>query len=105
MNWQQIGGSDYANGHIHHVLLKKYYQSAEEDLTMTLDIVGLPPNAQYCEGGEGALSHESIQALELIEFVACCQNCELININYKSLKTRDKNLKCCVFSHSLVNKV
>ena len=47
---------------------------------------------------------ESIQPLELIEFVVCW-NCELININYKSLKTRDKNLKCCVFSHSLVNKV
>jgi hypothetical protein len=47
---------------------------------------------------------ESIQPLELIEFVVCW-NCELIHINYKSLKTRDKHLKCCVFSHSLVNKV
>ena len=53
--WGQIGGSDFADGHLRHDQVKKYYQSAGEDPTMTSDIVGRPPTNQYCGGGGGGV--------------------------------------------------
>ena len=69
----------FCNGHFCHVPLKQYYQSAWKDLTMTSDIVSLPPTNQYCGGGGGGggtVLHFLSNACHSVgQSLACSQPC------------------------------
>ena len=65
VDWHQIGGSDFPDGHFHHVPLKKYYSINQLEKTQhcprTLSAAPPPINivGERVGEGEGALSRAS----------------------------------------------